>query len=173
MPAVPGPALPFSIDVPLPEDAPAIARVHVEGWRDAYAHLLDGSWFDEDAVARRTEQWTRWLTPGTPAHDSGIYRIGRDASGAPVGLAASWPVRDAVPVRDVELSLLYVDRAWWGSGLARSLVCAVIGDAPASLWVAEDNPRARRFYEKLGFEADGAHQAEEHLGGIEDMRMVR
>ncbi|MGY5765185.1 N-acetyltransferase family protein [Brachybacterium sp. DNPG3] len=170
---MPAPVRTYSIDVPLPEDAPAIARIHVGGWREAYAHLLDESWFSEDAVARRTVQWTQWLTPGNPAHDEGVYRIGRDGCGTPIGLAASWPVRDELPVRDLELSLLYVDRAWWGTGLADSLVCSVIGDSPASLWVAEDNPRARRFYEKLGFAPDGTRQTEQQLGGIEDIRMVR
>ncbi|MGO2359488.1 MAG: GNAT family N-acetyltransferase [Brachybacterium tyrofermentans] len=44
---------------------------------------------------------------------------------------------------------------------------------PASVWVAEDNPRARRFYEKLGFTPDGATQVEEQLANIRDLRMVR
>jgi RimJ/RimL family protein N-acetyltransferase len=32
---------------------------------------------------------------------------------------------------------------------------AAIGDAPAYLFVADDNPRATRFYERNGFEFDG------------------
>lgn len=164
----------FTIDTPTLEDVPALARLHVRGWEVAYGHLIQGEqWFGEPAVARRIEHWTRWLTPDTPAADDGVLRVGRDEDGAPVGLAASWPPRDPQPVRPRELSLLYLDEQWFGSGLARALTEAVIGDGPASVWVAEENPRARRFYEKLGFTADGARQTEEHLANLTDIRMVR
>src|SRR5699024_9423776 len=118
-------------------------------------------WFGPPAIARRIEHWTRWLTPGTPEADEGRFRVGRDAAGTVVGLAASGPPQDAEPVRERELSVLYVEAAWHGTGLAQDLVASLLGDAPASLWVAEDNPRARRFYEKLGFAADGARQVDQ------------
>jgi RimJ/RimL family protein N-acetyltransferase len=38
------------------------------------------------------------------------------------------------------------------------------GFATASLWVLEDNPRARRFYEREGWRHDGAKREEEFLG---------
>ena len=34
----------------------------------------------------------------------------------------------------------------------------------ASLWVLEDNPRARRFYEREGWRLDGGRRKEEFLG---------
>jgi RimJ/RimL family protein N-acetyltransferase len=34
----------------------------------------------------------------------------------------------------------------------------------ALLWVLEDNPRARRFYERAGWAPDGVRKAEERLG---------
>jgi RimJ/RimL family protein N-acetyltransferase len=34
----------------------------------------------------------------------------------------------------------------------------------ASLWVLEDNPRARRFYEREGWTWDGGRREEEFLG---------
>lgn len=164
----------FTIGTPTLADVPALARLHVRGWEVAYGHLIQGEqWFGESAIQRRLEHWTHWLTPGTSAADEGVHRIGRDGTGAPVGLAASWPPRDPQPVRPRELSLLYLDPEWFGSGLARALTEATIGAGPASLWVAEDNPRARRFYEKLGFTADGARRTEEHLANLTDIRMVR
>lgn len=164
----------FTIDRLRLEDVPAIARIHVDGWRVAYSHLLAGEqWFGQQAVDRRTTQWTSWLTPDTPAHDQGIYRIGRDAEGTPIGLAASWPPGEEQPVRGRELSILYIEEAWFGSGLGRALAESVLDGGPASVWVAEENPRARRFYEKLGFTPDGAARVEEQLGNIRDIRMVR
>ena len=167
-----GPA--FSIDTPTLADVPALARLHVRGWEVAYSHLLRGEqWFGQEAIDRRIGHWTTWLTPGTRAADEGRYRVGRDGDGAVIGLAASWPPRDAQPVRDRELSVLYLDEAWFGSGLAMALTEAILEGEPASVWVTEDNPRARRFYEKAGFRPDGATQVEEHLGNLRDLRMVR
>ena len=57
--------------------------------------------------------------------------------------------------------------------MGRSLALAVTGEAPASVWSTEDNARARRFYEKLGFVADGVAKVEEHLGSLREIRMVR
>lgn len=166
--------LTFTIDSPTLADVEALALIHVRGWEIAYGHLLEGEqWFGQPAIERRIAHWTAWLTPSTSADDLGVLRIGRDASGTPIGLAGSGPPRDPSPVRDRELSMLYIDQAWFGSGLARALAEAVIGKEPASVWVAEENPRARRFYEKLGFAADGATEVEEQLGNIRDLRMVR
>ena len=80
----------------------------------------------------------------------------------------------------VELNRLYIEEAYQGSGLAASLVdeagsvakaaisarfnvsSAKSGDGagePCSLWLGvwEDNPRAVRFYEKMGFKMVGEH----------------
>lgn len=164
----------FTIDVPTLADVPALARVHVRGWEIAYSHLLQGEqWFGQAAIDRRIAHWTSWLTPGTSAADEGRYRVGRDGEGAVIGLSASWPPREAQPARPHELSLLYIDEAWFGTGLARALTEAILEGGPASVWVTEDNPRARRFYEKAGFTPDGATRVEEHLGNLRDLRMVR
>lgn len=95
---------------------------------------------------------------------------------APGARPGRWgpPVRRATRTpRNLELASLYIDQDWYGTGMDRSLVLAVIGEAPASVWVTEDNARARRFYEKLGFVADGAAKVEEHLRSLREIRMVR
>jgi len=76
-------------------------------------------------------------------------------------------------VRERELSALYVEPGWHGPGLARALVESLLGDAPASLWVAEDNARAQRFYAKLGFAPDGARRVDDRWLELPDLRMVR
>ena len=101
--------------------------------------------------------------------------MGRDPSGTPVGLAASWPPHDAKPVREREreLSALYVEPGWHGTGLARALVESLLGDTPASLWVAEDNARAQRFYAKLGSAPDGARRVDDRWLELPDLRVDR
>jgi len=67
------------------------------------------------------------------------------------------------------LFAIYVLPEEWGSPAGRELM-AVAREAlraayPTSiLWVLEDNPRARRFYEREGWEPDGGRQEEELLG---------
>lgn len=164
----------FTIDTARPSEAEALARVHVRGWEVAYGHLLAGEqWFGQEAIERRTRQWTSWLTPGTHGADQGMHRVGRDAEGAVIGLAASWPPRDPQPAAPPELSVLYIDEAWFGTGLGRALAEAILEGGPAGVWVAEQNPRARRFYEKLGFALDGTARVEEQLGNLRDLHMVR
>ncbi|APX33353.1 GNAT family N-acetyltransferase [Brachybacterium sp. P6-10-X1] len=161
----------FTLDTPRPEDAEALARIHVRGWEVAYAHLIEGErWFGQEAVERRTAQWTGILSQQSPEHR---LQIGRDADGTPIGFAWAGQSRDDEAPRPRELWALYIDEAWFGTGLGRALAEAILEEGPASVWVAEENPRARRFYEKLGFAADGATQVEEHLGGIRELRMVR
>lgn len=57
-----------------------------------------------------------------------------------------------------------------GSGIGRLLLDAVHAHAHADgfrlmlLWVLTDNTRARRFYERAGYIADGAVQADDYDG---------
>lgn len=43
---------------------------------------------------------------------------------------------------------------------------------PAELWVAQDNARARRFYEKNGFVHEGDGKVDADLDGLIEARMV-
>lgn len=60
-----------------------------------------------------------------------------------------------------ELYAIYVDPGWWSTGIGRSLMDEVLAATRAGryerigLWVLEKNARARRFYERAGFEPDG------------------
>jgi GNAT superfamily N-acetyltransferase len=96
-----------------------------------------------------------------------------EVDGEVVGFAQVVAGRDTPPVRDEELGTLYLRAAHHSSGLGQALLDAVLGDRPASLWVAEDNPRARRFYERNGFVADGERAVLESWEGIAEIRMVR
>ena len=77
------------------------------------------------------------------------------------------------PSRDVEgageVYAIYVEPSAWSTGAGRALLERAeqqLGGAydEATLWVLEDNPRARRFYELAGWETDGERKAEERWG---------
>lgn len=80
---------------------------------------------------------------------------------AVVKLGASTP--SVVAQRPCEIDRFYVDRPWHGRGIAHTLMAEALrvirdagGDA-AWLGVWEHNPRAIKFYERVGFRVVGAH----------------
>lgn len=133
------------------DDAEAIARVHAASWRETYGRFVDDPdtdpWFD---VERRITMWRaelarRALSTVVATDDSGV-----------IGFAAVQAVSEPDAVRPEELTMLYVLARAHGTGAGQALLDAVLGDRPASLWVAADNPRAHAFYRRNGFVADGA-----------------
>jgi ribosomal protein S18 acetylase RimI-like enzyme len=84
-----------------------------------------------------------------------------------LGFAACGESRDVAG--EGELYSIYALPEAWGTGAAPALMAAVRGAlrasgfTTASLWVLEDNPRARRFYEREGWMSDGGRREEEFL----------
>ena len=130
--------------------------------------LLSPSFFAARDPDRFAANWARLL-----ADPAGPPVVVAEVAGEVVGFAQAVPSRDEPPVRPLELATLYLRAAQHGSGLGQELLDAVVGDRPASLWVAEQNPRARRFYERNGFTADGARTVLESWEGLVEVRLVR
>jgi GNAT superfamily N-acetyltransferase len=145
-----------------PEDIVSIAEIRIRSWQAAYRGIVPQEFLDAlqlaDEVARRLRN------PRPPASQRN-YLAERD--GRPVGWAAIGPYRegDGVPSpgpRAGEIYALYVHPDEWGGGVGRALMermlreLRVTGHRPLLLWVLTDNARARAFYERMGFEADGA-----------------
>lgn len=58
----------------------------------------------------------------------------------------------------------------WGTGLGHAMLTEAlnqIGDRPMFLWAFKENKRARRFYEKHGFQWDGTERVSEFDGALE------
>ncbi len=152
----------------IPADARGIATVHVEAWREAYAHLLSTETMARLSIDQRERRWTELIPAPTPdvwvALEDGVV-IGWATSS--IGHAASDP-------RDLELEGLYIRASHYGSGVGQRLLDAAAGSEPAFLWVATDNPRAQAFYSRNRFVADGATKVGPLAGTPVDVsRMVR
>lgn len=149
----------------VPDDAEALAHLHVLVWEEAYSSLMPASIFQtrRATIPQRIENWRRNLTVAAAR-----TVVAEDASGL-VGFASVGPPRDAVEVDD-ELWALYVRASRWGTGVGHALLTEAIGDRTASLWVLRGNERAIAFYRRHGFVEDGAVRSDEY--GTED-RMVR
>lgn len=167
MPVAPGTAA--LIRPAIPADAPGCAYVHHTSWVETYSTHLPSSHWEEDTLERRTGTWQRWL-------DGGAAFTVAEVDGRVVGIALGGDGRhvgDHPPVRDRELYSLYVLAEYHGTGIGQALLDAVVTPgAPAQLWVAEQNTRARRFYERNGFRPDGARFVEERLS-LAEVRLVR
>jgi len=142
-------------------DAARLGEIHVRTWQAAYEHVFGADRLAGMRAERRTEQWQGWLADGV---DAWVFE---DEAGAVVGFVWIGGSREAED--EGELFAIYVLPEAWGSPAGRELK-AVARDAlraayPTSiLWVLEDNPRARRFYEREGWELDGGRKEEEVLG---------
>lgn len=151
-----------------PADAEAIARVHVQSHREAYTGLVSAEALKRRTIDDRIQVWRSATT------DSQIsVAVALDGADNVIGFASTCPSRDSPPVRDTELQSLYVLQRWYGSGAGQSLLDAVLGDRPASLWVLAANPRARAFYVRNGFSTDGVEQEHPGFGNALIVRMVR
>jgi ribosomal protein S18 acetylase RimI-like enzyme len=148
----------------VPDDAEGIARVHTTTWQTAYRGVLPDGFLAALSWERRAEGWRRALVEAPAGGDAVLVAIGPEA-GEVVGFTSTGPARDEdLRQRDfVELYAVYVRPAEWGRGVGQDLLDASLADVTASgvmLWVLEDNPRARRFYERAGFAPDGVTRTE-------------
>lgn len=142
------------------EDAPAVARVHVDSWRAAYAGLIPQAVLDGLSVEQRESFWR------ATADEPGDHRLWvAESAGRVVGFASTGPGRDDdLPAGAGELMAIYVAPAAWSKGFGAQLFRRAIADLrerdldPVVLWVLAANDRGRRFYEAMGWQPDGAER---------------
>ena len=134
-------------------DADGIARVQERTWQAAYRHVFPVEELDRggfihpqrwrERIARPPAGWTTFV-----AEDDGVV----------TGFASVGPSRDERATG--ELYAIYVEPEEWSTGTGRSLLERAEEQlrgsyGEATLWVLEDNPRARAFYERAGWSPAG------------------
>ena len=151
-----------------PADAPSMARVHVDTWRETYRGLMSDAVLDDPGLLSWRERfWAAALTD--PKYNQNTVAVA-SYEGTLIGIAMSGPSLDGAD-EPQQLYLLYAYAAFQGSGVGTALLDAVIDrTAPAALWVADPNPRAQAFYRKNGFVTDGAVKTDDDVRSV---RMVR
>jgi GNAT superfamily N-acetyltransferase len=146
-----------------PEDAAEVAEVHLRTWQAAYEHVFGAERLAELDPERRLHAWERTLAEHP---DEAVFLA--EQEGRVVAFASVGPSRDEPD--EGELYAIYALPSAWGGGagpaLMRESLAALrgLGYRAATLWVLEDNPRARRFYEREGWKLDGTRREGEHLG---------
>ncbi|PSL37048.1 ribosomal protein S18 acetylase RimI-like enzyme [Labedella gwakjiensis] len=153
-------------------DADALALVHVTSWRETYAGLVPEEMYGDEALEQRRAFWTQAVARSLTGEIRSTVRVA-ELDGRIVGFASAGPSRPGVQKRATELSMIYTLAEVHGRGIGDALLDAVLGDGPAQLWVAEQNPRARRFYARHGFTWDGTRKLDEHIADLAEVLLVR
>ena len=156
-----------------PEDALAIARVHVRSWQIGYRGLLPDGYLDalkpEDRAAR--------YTLGSPDPNTPATLV----AGSPeiVGFVTTAPGSD-MDAGKGELAALYVEPSRWEEGFGAALIEAAHrrlsgrGFTEAVLWLLVGNDRGLRFYQQHGWAPNGRKRSEEIWGvRIRELQLER
>lgn len=147
-------------------DALAIALIHVAGWRAAYRDLMPPAAIEAQTVDQRRGFWKGVLSsPG-----AGKVAV-VDYEKAVIAFCSYGPTRDADDADAAEIYALYVEPSRWRQGWGRALCehaareAALREHRALSLWVLKENNPARKFYELVGYRADGAERTGTKLTG--------
>jgi GNAT superfamily N-acetyltransferase len=151
-----------------PDDADAIAAVHVASWQVAYRRLIPDEVLDGLSVPHRARIWADRL--GAPPPRSRTLLVADRT--VVLGFASSGPALDVVDDPTAgELYAIYLDPGAWGCGLGARLHAGVLdylrgaGFFHASLWVLDANERALRFYRRQGWAETGESKVDRDMGG--------
>ncbi|WP_155058977.1 GNAT family N-acetyltransferase [Streptomyces blattellae] len=149
-----------------PDDASAVAGVHVRSFRVAFAGVVPQDYLDAMDPSRKESGWRAGIAE-TQWPQSGVL-VAETEAGI-VGFAGFGPSQETSSI--AEIGSLYTLPEVWGTGVGKQLMLVTLTTlgqadyAQATLWVLEANQRARRFYESVGWHADGA-VVEDATGGV-------
>jgi len=142
------------------EDARSLAQVHVASWSAAYRGMLPRSLLSGFTVEMWEQKFRELLDEGasrTALIEDGDRVLGYTTIG-------SCRDSDKREKNCGEVWGLYIAPDNWGRGLGLNLTRWALEELRAkgyvvvTLWVFEENRHARRFYESLGFAADGSRE---------------
>lgn len=153
------------------DDSRRIAEIQVDGWKAAYRGIIPDDYLDAMTPGRRQSFWFQQVRDG--CGEMFVAEVDSEVT----GFCHLIPSRDADDDGVAEIAAIYVDPAAWRRGSGRSLCDAALASALqiqapwVTLWVLVENALGRRFYEAMGFWADGARKSEDCRGfTLEEVR---
>ena len=161
---------PARVRLATPADASAVANVFIDAWRGSYRGIVADSIID----ALDLKDTTKWLGE-IIANKSTQTLVAETAPGHVVGFT-TFGMEPENPGYGHVFSL-YVSSAASGQGIGRLLlekalaVLDPLSVRPVTLWVFEENARARKLYTNAGFVPDGARRVQE-IYGAQQIRLT-
>jgi ribosomal protein S18 acetylase RimI-like enzyme len=159
-----------------PLDTEAIVEVTASGWGAAYPGIVPARHLRNLPIST----WRHDVRSGLRAPEGDSFTRIADLHGVVAGycyVAAPAP-GEPEGSRAAELVAIYVEPAFWRSGIGTELAHAAISEARQRsyedmvLWTFEDNRRALAFYKALGWESDGARRPH-RATGVPTVRLRR
>lgn len=161
----------FNIRLAVSDDAPKCADIHMKSWIFAYSHCVPME-IIERKNACRPAVWKSLLASGKDIHFVVTFHD------EIIGFFAINPANDKdLPDTVYELSALYLDPEYIGKGFGKQTMdwikneISVRGYQKISVWVLDQNYRAKAFYEKNGFKSDGVFKTS-GLGETQEERYI-
>ena len=182
----------FTIRPAVPNDAQAVARIRVLGWRFAYQGLVPQGYLDSLSIAENTERMRGYLSQlpqnlppnnlasvqGSSGDEKRLFMLAvRDDVVLGFCHFSAAPNNADRPERAVlgrvmigRIHSLYVGPDALGQGIGHTLMShtlstfAAWGCEHATLWVLEGNSRAISFYERQGWRCTGATKVDQSFG---------
>ncbi|WP_366296680.1 GNAT family N-acetyltransferase [Paenibacillus sp. AN1007] len=131
-------------------DAEGIAKVHVDSWRTTYHEIIPEKFLNSLSYEQRTELWIENI-----GKTDDFVILAENTEGKIVGFADCWK-RETNTVTDaVDLTSIYILKAYQGIGLGKQLLKHIFHHSNALGYqrifvnVLEDN-KTRYFYEHYG-----------------------
>jgi GNAT superfamily N-acetyltransferase len=159
----------------IPQDALAVAHVHVRSWQVAYGNLLPAGYLDQLRPEDRACKYD--FANSDPFKP---YTIVAAEKSLIQGFVTTMQSRDVDLPTHGELCALYVDPDSWNRGIGVALVAAArarlldLGLRQAFLWVLKGNVRAERFYRADGWARDGSSRSDSIWGiTVDEVRYQR
>jgi RimJ/RimL family protein N-acetyltransferase len=155
----------FTIRRAAPGDEPILRELRIAALTDspsAFSSTL------ERELNRTAENWRSWVTPPS------VTFILESGENKPCGIVAGAP--EASDRSIAVLMSMWVDPSHRGTGAASQLIASIqqwaveLNLREVRLLVNEENPVARRCYERLGFRATG-HRGVNPVNGYPEIEM--
>ena len=139
------------------DDAPGVARVHVESWAVAYRGIMPDDVIARTDLAYRTRFWAERIAN----REWPVFVV--EEGGELVAFCQMVPSPDADddPKTVGHITSIHALPHLRGRGHGRALLAHAFaefkerGFTAVTLWVLTENTSARAFYEKVGFRNDG------------------
>ena len=166
----------YTVRPATPRDAPAIASIHVNTWKEAYEGILPEADLNGISLEKRLKQWSEAIKFSDPQvyvaidEDRIVGFVGFDRSRDPKSKATTG-----------EIWAIYVGPGDWDLGAGLALWDAARdglvdeGCTDVTLWVMLRNERAIRFFELAGFKRELNTARTTPMGSVkvEEIRMKR
>lgn len=147
------------------EMLPKLSELHVRSWQVAYRGIVPDAYLDAMSAERWLNRWRKRFATRT-AEEFAIL-----VDEKIVGLCLQGRERDNEG-QTGEIYAFYLHPEEWGKGYAHPAMRLALarlrtsGFQTATLWVLEQNARARRFYQRAGFVLDDISK-QIAIGGVE------